>query len=759
MTNSIAPNSLLTQYRILAPLGAGGMGEVYLAEDTRLGRKVALKLLPEELTKDPERVRRFIQEAKAASALNHPNIITIYEIGQAGGRDYIATEYIEGETLREKARAERPSLSSALEMASQIASALDAAHEAGIVHRDIKPDNIMVRRDGIIKVLDFGLAKPTDKRTPAEVDNEAATLAKVTTEPGTLMGTAQYMSPEQARGQEVDNRSDLFSLGIVLYEMIAGTVPFAGSSFADTLVSILEKEPPPLSRFSLVPAGVESLMRRCLAKQRELRYQSAKDLLEELKSLAGSLSQTHREAAKPSPSIAVLPFVNMSADPENEYFCDGLAEELLNALAKIESLRVAARTSAFSFKGKEVDVRDIGRKLNVDTVLEGSVRKAGNRLRITAQLINAADGYHLWTERYDRQMEDIFDIQDDISLAIVAVLKVKLLGDEKSAVLKRHTENTEAYRLYLMGRYHYGRWTEDGFRKCIEFFETALVVEPDYALALAGLGLTYGTLSYFGYVAPRECLPRMNETAARALAIDSDLAEGHYTRAMVKFYYEWNWAEAEQSFRRAIELNPSYAEARTQYGLLLAVLGQAGEAKTQAEQALALDPLSLMTNLNVGWVFWASGDNARTEEQGRKMVELEPGFYGGHWLMASAARDRGDVERSISCFETAVSLGASLMVLSQLACLYRVAGDQGKAQQALDQLVELAARSYVAAFHMAVGYAGIGDLNRAFEWLDRAYEEREGTLVYLRALRSQSPELASDPRYGELVRRVGLPES
>jgi eukaryotic-like serine/threonine-protein kinase len=397
MTEMLPTSTLISHYRILNRLGAGGMGEVYLAEDTRLGRKVALKLLPEHFTKDEDRVQRFEQEARAASVLNHPNIITIYEIGQAsieaGGAYFIATEFIEGQTLHQQMIGARLKSRTTLDLAVQVASALKAAHAAGIVHRDIKPENIMVRPDGLVKVVDFGVAKLTELG-PATSDTEAPTALSGTS-PGMVLGTARYMSPEQARGLDVDQRSDLFSLGIVLYEMVAGRAPFTGTTIADILVSILQTEPLPLTQyFPDLPAELERIVTRCLKKDRASRYQSAQELLTDLKSLAGALSQL-QPAPKSSPSIAVLPFVNMSADAENEYFCDGLAEELSNALAKIEALHVAARTSAFSFKGKENDVREIGRKLNVSAVLEGSVRKSGSRLRVTAQLINVADGYHL----------------------------------------------------------------------------------------------------------------------------------------------------------------------------------------------------------------------------------------------------------------------------------------------------------------------------------------------------------------------------
>jgi serine/threonine protein kinase len=748
-------NTTLSHYHIVSKIGTGGMGEVYLARDTRLDRNVALKLLPDEFVTHADRVLRFVQEAKAASALNHPNIITIYEIGEAEGAHFIVTEFIEGETLRGHIERARMTIEQALDVSTQIASALSAAHAEGIIHRDIKPENIMLRPDGYVKVLDFGLAKLTEQ-TSFSPDTSAATVARVDTHPGMVMGTISYMSPEQARGQRVDTRSDIFSLGVVMYEMLAGHPPFQGGSAADVFVSILEKAPVLLSQSSGgVPPELERIVFKCLEKDRDRRYASAQALAADLKTLGLSPSREYA-AAKTSHSVAVLPFVNMSAEAENEFFCDGLAEELLNALSKIESLRVAARTSSFSFKAKETDIREIGQKLNVSTVLEGSVRKAGNRLRITAQLVNVTDGYHLWSEKYDRQMEDIFDIQDEISLAIVEALKVTLLGAEKEAVLKRYTDNTEAYQLYLQGRYHYNRWTEEGFQKAIESFDMALAIEPDYALALAGLGLTYGTLVFFGYLSPAEALPTMRSVGARALTVDSNLPEGHYSLAMTRFYYDWDWMAAEEEFQRAIELNPSYAEAHTQTGLLFAVLGRAEEAMAEGDRALKLDPLSLITNLNVGHIFGILERYDLMLEQGRRMIEFEPNFFGGYWLIGDAAWNLGKRDEAILAFQRAVSLGAGPTVASQLGLFYGLAGEQGKAQQILDELEQLGTQRYVSALQLARVYEGLGKPERAFELLEQAYEQHEGALVYLRMIARQDLEFSADPRYADLLRRIGL---
>ena len=497
----LAANTVIKQYRILAPIGKGGMGEVYLAQDTALGRNVALKILPSEFADDRDRMDRFVREARSASALNHPNIITIYEIGESNGTHFIATEFIDGKTLTELARSQALDYRFVLDVAMQVVSALDDAHAAGIVHRDIKPDNVMVRSNGLAKLLDFGIAKLS---APTESGDDTTTRLPSETHAGVLIGTPQFMSPEQARGLRVDHQTDIFSLGVVMHHMLTGQSPFAGDTVSDVLAAVLTTEP---RRLTEVPAGLADIVSKTLQKDRRLRYRSARDLLRDLKAFreasdfqdsldrrsestgvaserseratraargegalasegvggAGGAKPPGKEStgieATPSSSgsrhsIAVLPFTNMSADADNEYFCDGLAEELLNALSKIDDLRVAARTSAFSFKGKNVNVSEIGARLSVNHILEGSVRRSGNRLRISVQLVNASDGFHLWSDRYDREMRDIFDVQDEIALAVVGALKVTLFGAEKAALLKRYTEDAAVHELFLKGRYY-----------------------------------------------------------------------------------------------------------------------------------------------------------------------------------------------------------------------------------------------------------------------------------------------------------------
>ncbi|MGE0130691.1 MAG: protein kinase [Blastocatellales bacterium] len=752
----------INQYRIISLLGKGGMGEVWLAEDTRLKRKVALKLLPAEFTNDADRLRRFEQEALAISALNHPNIITIHEIGESDAGRFIVMELVSGQTLRAIA-AEPVALDSLIAWGVQLAKALQVAHAAGITHRDIKPDNIMLRDDGYVKILDFGLARlmPT-----TATDSEAATLMRQTT-PGALLGTVAYMSPEQTRGETVTHASDIFSLGIVFYELAAGRHPFKADSLVGMLHSINSQSPEPPARLNPdIPGALESLILRMLEKEGRLRPTAAEvdQALSESAQAADSDSTTRRQQsalyapeATAAPSIAVLPFANISNDPDNEYFCDGLAEELLNALSKIEALRVAARTSAFSFKGKETDIREIGQKLNVGAVLEGSVRKAGNRLRITAQLVNVADGYHLWSERYDRELQDIFDIQDEITLAIVDALKVKLLGAEKAAVTKRYTDNTEAYQLYLQGRFHFSKWTEEGFRKAIKCYEQALAHEPNYAPAFGGLAYCYYCLWWFGHLPPAESEPKAREAITKALALDPALAEAQLTLANIKFYFERDWPGAERKFKQALELSPNSAEATSQYGLFLGVMGRQAEAVAQGMRALELDPLSLVTNIIVGWIFWTVGQADQMLAQGRKLIELEPNFFGGHTLLGVGYWILGDYEQAISHLQKAVNLG-DRRALSSLGCFYGIVGEQDRARQTLEELQALSAQRYVQRYDLAIVHAGLGEMDRAFELLEQAYEQREGILVFLKQVALRIPGLNADPRLADLMRRIGLPE-
>jgi serine/threonine-protein kinase len=759
------------------------MGEVFLAEDSRLNRRVALKILRADLANDAERMRRFVQEAKSASALNHPNILTIYEVGEINQTHFIATEYIEGETLRERMRRKALTLRETLDVALQVAAALNAAHSTGIIHRDIKPENVMLREDGYVKVLDFGLAKLVEQPLP---DPQAETLMHARTQPGMIMGTVAYMSPEQARGLAVDVRTDIFSLGVLLYEMFCGRKPFTGETISHTIVAIIEKEPPPLRQTGeIIPAEFERIIEKTLAKNPRDRYQTTKDLLADLKMLRNrlefeaELERSSSSGIKPAVqtqiikaetttktetrnSIAVLPLSNMSADAENEYFCDGLAEELRNALAKIEDLKVAARTSAFSFKGKNVEASQIGNALNVKTILDGSVRKSGNRVRITVQLVNALDGYHLWSERYDREMKDIFEVQDEITLAVVKVLKVKLLGEEKAALLQRHTDNPEAYELYLKGRYHYHKYTAAGWIKSIEFFEQAIEKEREFAPAYANLASALSFCWFFSVLPLDETVVKWEAATLRALEIDNTLDEAHSALARYRFYYEWNWTEAEQEFLRAIELNPDNAEIHHQYGAFLAAMGRVDEALREADIALELEPLSLLVNLQVGWVYLFCGRLEEVVQLNQKMLAMEPNFHGAYLQMGLTLGAKGMFEEAIEVYRKALALGSYEIALSSLGFYYARLGKRDDAYEVIDRLLETRAQRHIAAFNIARVYAGLNKTDETIEWLEKAVAERNGELVFLTTKTGTGDvfkqNLCDDPRFTEILRRMNLPE-
>jgi serine/threonine-protein kinase len=467
-------------------------------------------------------------------------------------------------------------------------------------------------------------------------------------------------------------------------------------------------------------------------------------------------AESSTQVLQHKPSIAVLPFSNMSSDPDNEYFCDGLAEELLNSLTKIEALHVAARTSAFSFKGKETDVSEIGRRLNVETVLEGGVRKAGNRLRITAQLVDVRDGYHLWSDRYDLEMKDIFDIQDEISLAIVEALKLKLLGAEKATILKRYTENTEAYQLYLKGRYHNSKWNKEGWEKAVEYYEQALAKEPDYAPAWAAIANTKGQLWYFGHTVPDASIQEMKLAVARALDLDPTLSDAHMSKARVLLWYDWDWTASEQEFRQALKLNPNNTEARALFCFLLALQGRHSEAIAEVSRALELDPLSLSVNYCHALIFWLTGDYDRLLQHAHKVIELEPNYFGGYWMTGAERWVRGAYEEAIPQFQKAVALNAGPLPLAYVGCLYGIVGDREQAQRVLDELQTLSTKQYVHRYCFAIVWAGLGELDRTFELLEQSYERREGVLLFLKHVARQIPQLGTDPRLADLLKRIGL---
>jgi eukaryotic-like serine/threonine-protein kinase len=778
LSKKISADTTLGHYRIVSKLGAGAMGEVYLASDTRLDRKVALKILPPAFAEDADRMNRFVREAKSASGLNHPNIITIYEIGEIEGTHFIATEFIDGKTLGDYAKANRLDYKEILEIAIQVASALQIAHAANIIHRDIKPDNVMIRADGLAKVLDFGIAKLS---MATESGEEAATAIQGTTRPGMIIGTPNYMSPEQARGRGVNHQTDIFSFGVVFYEMLSGSSPFKGETVSDVIAAILTKEPKALVN---VPTELAAIVQKSLEKDKQKRYQTAKELLDDLKEVKEELEIQSRLRRNSAPnlksktqifksftaaenetqnSIAVLPFVNMSADDDNEYFCDGLAEELLTALSRIEDLKVAARTSAFSFKGKNANVSEIGEKLSVKNVLEGSVRKAGNRLRISVQLVNASDGFQLWSQRYDREMQNIFELQDEITLSITEALKVRLLGKDRDVVLKRYTDDPEAYQLFLKGRYYYYKYSAEGWRRAIEFFEKAIERDPTYAPAYAGMNSSWGFLWFLGFLPAEQAVPQMKAAAIKALEIDENLGEAHLSQAMISFFYDWDWQKAEQEFKRAIALDPNNAEALSFYSMFLGFEERFDEAIEQGGRALAIDPLSSVINMNVGWTYFSAGLFEKTLDQVGKMIEVEPDFYGCYWLRGAIYLSEGEYDNAINDLKKAVTLGGRQVVLADLGGAYGLAGRNDEARAILGQLLEMRQREYVPAICMARIYSRIGEDDLAIDWLEKAFDEKNGEMVFLKgeiegaAQGDSLKQIGSNRRVIDLLEKMNLP--
>jgi serine/threonine-protein kinase len=792
--------SSIGPYQILSLVGAGGMGKVYLAQDTRLGRKIALKVLPKEFTQDPDRVRRFEQEARAASALNHPNIITIFEIGRLADAHYIATEFIEGQTLRQRMKQSRIELRQALDIACQIVSAIAAAHEAGIVHRDVKPENIMLRPDGYIKILDFGIAKLTEAYAApldtSEVDHEAETVIALTTETGVVIGTTSYMSPEQARGQKIDARTDLFSLGVVLYEMIAGVSPFKGPTSADVLAAILAREPQPLTSFaSDVPEALDWIIAKTLRKDRAERYQTAKELLGDMRSLKhrlefeeelkrsmgsgvigvgriGAPDRTSGFTVSPAPhtsqshrvidSLAVLPLVNTLADPGMDYFSDGVTESIINALSQLSELHVMAWSTVSRYKNRQVDPREVGRDLGVRAVLAWRVVQFGERLVIKTELVDARDGSHLWGEAYSCDHSEIFDVETKISSEISEKLLLRLTAEERKRLEKRYTDNTEAYHAYLKGRHFWNKRTDEGVRQAIEFFKQAIDTDPSYAQAYAGLADSYLILGAVGVsiLPPKEAMPKAREAASRALEIDETLAEAHAPLAYSLMNYYWDWSGAEREFKRCLELKPGYATAHHWYGFsYLVVMGQVDEGIKEIRRAFELDPLSLPISSNIGLLLYLARKYDQAIDQLTRTLELDQDFVYSHWQRALVYEQKGMYEEAIAGFEKAISLsGRGTLPVALLGHAYAISGRRDEALAVIDQLNELSKRRYVPPYRVATIYVGLGEKEEAFRWLDRAYKERDGWMVWLNLDPVLDP-IRSDKRFKQLLKKVGLADA
>lgn len=756
---------IVSRYRIVSLLGGGGMGVIYKADDTRLGRQVALKFLPPQLTQDRDALERFHREAQAASALNHPNICAIYDIAEHDGETFIVMELLDGQTLEAKLNRQPLALDELLPFALQIADALDAAHSRDIVHRDIKSSNIFVTSRNQIKLLDFGLAKFTTASDPMAL----AASQMVTVDPQRLtgerqvLGTIVYMSPEQLRGEPLDPRTDVFSFGVVLYEMATGALPFRGDTWIATASAILNDTPADASRANpRIPDRLSDVIRRCLVKELPKRYQSAREVRADLESLSTTsvTAAGPRRAIEAPSSIAVLPFVDMSPEKDQEYFCEGIAEELLNRLSQLHGLRVASRSSSFAVSGKDMDARTMGIRLNVDTLLEGSVRKAGSRLRIAAQLVHAANGYQLWAERYDRQMEDVFAVQDEIAESIAGQLKIALGGGPGDVLRRRYTDNVDAFNLYLKGQYYWNRRFEGQVGKALECFEGAIAIDPSYALAYAGVADCYTQIAGYSLMPPRMAHARATEAARKGIELDDTLAETHTSLAMIQLWFDWDLEGAERSLRKAIGINPRFGLARHYLSLCLAYGAHFAEAVEEVRYAQKLEPVSQIIGATAGLVLYYARRYDEALEECRKILEIEPNAFVPTFVRGAVLAAQGRWKDGIESFELAATMAQNRAFWFALTGYgYAGAGRLADARSVIDELERriAAQEEYVDPILLAWIHAACRENDSAFAWFERAIADRSCELMLTRVLPVLDP-LRDDVRFDALLERIGLVE-
>jgi eukaryotic-like serine/threonine-protein kinase len=829
----------LGRYEIRSKLGAGGMGEVYLAEDSQLHRKVALKVLPVEVASDQDRMRRFKQEAQAAAALNHPNIAHIYEIGESEGVNFIAMEFIEGVTLREKIHRERTELRKLLRHLQHVAEGLAKAHAAGIVHRDLKPDNIMITRDGHAKILDFGLAKLVEPQLTDAVAGEnlgdaATAIMQQHSTPGLIMGTVGYMSPEQAQGKtnEIDQRSDIFSFGCILFETATKHKPFEGDSIVKSLHSLIYEPAPQVKDLNpSAPPDLQRIIRRCLAKDPEERYQTIKDVAIELKELRRELEtgSADPDSTVPPPvssalplstnsgsmnsltsagsglptvssaeyvvqrlkrhklgfaitlailigavtlfayllharnnelaidSIAVLPFQNKSSGADTEYLSDGLAESLIYRLSQLPNLKVSPTSSVMHYKGKDTDVKAIASELGVSAVMTGRIAQRGDSLTISVELVDVRNNKLLWGEQYDRKMSDLLATQREIASTIAEKLQVRLSGGDDKGITKRYTNDNEAYQLYLKGRFYWNKRTGEGIRKAIELLTAATEKDPNFALAYAALADSYVISSNYTGARPAETMPQAKAYAKKSIELDGTLAEPHAALAMVTWYFEWDKNGAEREFKKAIELNPNYPTAHHWYSRFLRGVGRQDEAFSEIKRAAELDPLSLIFLNNIAEIYLDRGDLNASFNTCERMNELDPGFWSAHSVLGIILVKQGHFSEAKAEALKAVELSnRSSGSLALLGYVLARSGRRDEAQSVIAELEKKFAEKTADARDLAIVYAGLNDKDKAFEWLEKAYQYRSFQLGNLRLEPLLIEALSGDPRWADLFRRIGL---
>jgi serine/threonine protein kinase/Tfp pilus assembly protein PilF len=771
------------RYQVIEELGHGGMGRVYKVQDTKIGEKIALKLIRPEAGLDKTSLERFSNELKLARKIRHKNVCQMFDLGEDQGTRYITMEYVHGEDLKQLIRkVGQLSPGQSIGIARQVCDGLEEAHKLGVVHRDLKPQNIMVDEDGKARIMDFGIARSLS--------------GKSITGAGVLIGTPEYMSPEQVEGKDIDQRSDIYSLGIILYEMVTGRVPFEGDTPFTIGVkqkSEIPKDPRGLN--SQIPQDLSRVVLKCLAKDKEKRYQSAGELGTDLEKIEKSIPTTERvmtgrkpftskeitvkfslkklllpgliiaalviagviiirlvipqkattPAKQAKPSIAVLPFEDLSPTKDHEYLCDGIAETLINSLSNIKNLWVPARASSFSFKGKNLSIREIGRQLGVANLLEASVQVIGNRLRITPKIINVSDGSQVWSSQYDRQMEDVFDIQDEISRKIVKALKITLLGEKEAPLLKSYTADSEAYQAYLKGRFYWNKRTAEGMTKSIEYFKQAIEKDPSYALAYVGIADSYITLAEWQHLPAKEAFPKAREAALKALEIDDSLGEAHTSLAAIKQDFDWDWKEAEKEYQRAIELSPSYATAHQWYSEFLSFMGRFDEGLKEIKRAQELDPLSLIINMVEGQFYWAARDYDKGINQCQKTLEMDPDFFAAHSQLCLNYIGKGMYEEALS---EAQITGEQY----SMAVIYAKMNRPGEARRWLADILKhpQAREADIATIYLLLGENGEG-----WKWFEKAYNERSRLLIFLK-VDFIYDNFRSDPRFQTLLKKVGF---